>query len=64
MVEGWVKLSYGWTYREAAAVGVDSKDNVYVFSREHPIIVYVADRENHLESPREVRTLQKLARVD
>ena len=44
VVEGWDKLPDGWTYREAAAVGVDSKDNVYVFSRgEHPIIVYDRD---------------------
>ena len=44
VVEGWGKLPDGWTYREAAAVGVDSKDNVYVFSRgEHPIIVYDRD---------------------
>lgn len=44
VVEGWGQLPDGWTYREAAAVGVDSKDNVYVFSRgEHPIIVYDSD---------------------
>ena len=44
VVEGWGKLPEGWSYREAAAVGVDSKDNVYVFSRgEHPIIVYDKD---------------------
>ena len=44
VVEGWGKLPEGWTYREAAAVGVDSKDNVYIFSRgEHPIIVYDRD---------------------
>ena len=46
VVEGWGKLPDGWTYREAAAVGVDSKDNVYVFSRgDHPIIVF--DREGN-----------------
>ena len=44
VVEGWGKLPPDWTYREAAAVGVDSKDNVYVFCRgEHPIIVYDKD---------------------
>jgi len=42
--EGWGKLPDGWTYRECAAVGVDSRDNVYVFNRgQHPMIVF--DRE-------------------
>jgi DNA-binding beta-propeller fold protein YncE len=50
LVEGWGKLPDGWTYKEAAAVGVDKKDQVYVFTRgEHPIIVF--DREgNFLKS--------------
>jgi DNA-binding beta-propeller fold protein YncE len=39
--EGWGKLPEGWTYRECAAVGADSSDNVYVFNRgEHPMIVF------------------------
>ena len=46
VVEGWGKLPDGWTFKEAAAVGVDSKDNVYVFNRgEHPMIVF--DREGN-----------------
>ena len=37
----WGKLPDGWTYKEAAAVGVDGNDNVYVFSRgDHPMIVF------------------------
>ena len=43
-VDGWGKLPDGWLYGEVAAVGVDSKDNVYVFNRgAHPMIVF--DRE-------------------
>ena len=46
VAEGWGKLPAGWGYKEAAAVGVDSKDNVYVFNRgEHPMIVF--DREGN-----------------
>ena len=41
VAEGWGRLPEGWTYREAAAVGVDRKDQVYVFSRgAHPVIVF------------------------
>ena len=37
--ENWGNLPRGWTYKEAADVAVDSKDNVYVFNRdEHPMI--------------------------
>ena len=37
----WGKLPDGWTYKEAAAVGVDGNDNVYVFSRgDHPMVVF------------------------
>jgi DNA-binding beta-propeller fold protein YncE len=43
---GWGRLPDGWSYKEAAAVGTDSQDNVYVFSRgEHPVIVF--DREGN-----------------
>ena len=39
--EWWGKLPDGWSYKEAAAVGVDANDNVYVFNRgEHPVIVF------------------------
>ncbi len=44
VLEGWGKLPEGWRYVEAAGVGVDSKDNVYVFNRgEHPLIVFDRD---------------------
>ncbi len=37
----WGELPEGWTYREATAVDVDGRDNVYVFNRGvHPVIVY------------------------
>ena len=40
----WGDLPEGWTYKEATAVAVDSRDQVYVFNRGgHPIIIY--DRE-------------------
>jgi len=50
VAEGWGKLPEGWSYKEAAAVGVDAKDNVYVFNRgAHPMIIF--DREgNFLKS--------------
>ncbi len=42
--EDWGKLPDGWRYIEVAAVGVDSKDWVYVFNRsEHPMIVFDRD---------------------
>ena len=31
--ENWGNLPEGWVYKEATAVGVDSKDRVYVFNR-------------------------------
>ncbi len=41
---GWGQLPEGWQYGEVAAVGVDSADHVYVFSRgKHPMVVF--DRE-------------------
>ena len=44
VIENWGKLPDGWHYGEVAAVGVDSKDNVYVFTRgEHPMIVFDRD---------------------
>lgn len=39
--ENWGSLPKDWTYKEATAVAVDSKDNVYVFNRgTHPIVVF------------------------
>lgn len=41
VVDNWAKLPEGWTFKECAAVGVDSKDNVYVFNRgAHPMIIF------------------------
>ncbi len=46
VAEGWGAPPDGWSFREAAAVGVDSNDNVYVFNRgEHPMMVF--DREGN-----------------
>ena len=44
VVEGWGALPPGFTYRDGAAVCLDSKDNVYVFNRgAHPVIVFDRD---------------------
>src|SRR5258707_8586182 len=44
VVEGWAKLPPGWSFKEVAAVAVDSKDQVYVFNRgEHPMMVFDRD---------------------
>jgi DNA-binding beta-propeller fold protein YncE len=41
VTENWGNLPDGWRYGEVAAVGVDSKDNVYVFNRgKHPMLVF------------------------
>src|SRR6202158_1822054 len=37
----WAKLPEGWSFKEVGGVGVDSRDNVYVFNRgEHPMVVF------------------------
>jgi DNA-binding beta-propeller fold protein YncE len=42
----WAKLPAGWSFKEVGGVGVDSRDNVYVFNRgEHPMMVF--DREGN-----------------
>jgi len=47
VLPNWGQLPPGFTYRDTAAVCVDSHDNVYVFTRgAHPVIVY--DREGKL----------------
>lgn len=44
VVENWGKLPPGLRYSEVAAVGVDSRDNVYVFARgQNPMIVFDRD---------------------
>src|SRR5262245_11509947 len=41
VVENWANLPDGWSFKDVAAVGVDSKDQVYVFNRgEHPMMVF------------------------
>jgi DNA-binding beta-propeller fold protein YncE len=43
----WAKLPEGWSFKDVAAVAVDSQDRVYVFNRgEHPMIVF--DRDGNL----------------
>ena len=40
-VENWAKLPPGWSFKEIGGIGVDDKDQVYVFNRgEHPMIVF------------------------
>src|SRR5207248_8375214 len=44
VTDNWAKLPDGWSFKEVAAVGVDSKDNVYAFNRgEHPVMVFDRD---------------------
>jgi DNA-binding beta-propeller fold protein YncE len=44
VLDGWGELPPGMTYGDAPAVSVDSKDNVYVFTRgAHPVIVFDRD---------------------
>ena len=43
----WGNLPEGWIYKEATAVAVDSRDNIYVFNRGTcPMIVF--DREGNI----------------
>ena len=43
-VEDWAQLPPGWSFKEIGSVGVDARDNVYVFNRgEHPMIVFDRD---------------------
>jgi DNA-binding beta-propeller fold protein YncE len=43
----WAKLPAGWSFKDVAAVAVDSQDRVYVFNRgEHPMIVF--DRDGNM----------------
>jgi len=41
IIEDWAQLPEGWSFKEVAAVGVDSSDNVYAFGRgEHPMMIF------------------------
>ena len=40
-IADWAKLPEGWSFKEVGGVGVDSRDNVYVFNRgEHPMMIF------------------------
>ena len=40
----WAKLPDGWSFKEVGGVGVDTRDNVYVFNRgDHPMMVFDRD---------------------
>ncbi len=42
--DNWAKLPRGWDFVEVSDVGVDRRDNVYVFSRSaHPMMVFDRD---------------------
>src|SRR5436853_7838109 len=44
IVEDWAKLPPGWSFKEVGAIGVDAKDNVYVFNRgDHPMMIFDRD---------------------
>jgi len=44
VVENWAQLPDGWEMMDVAAVAVDHKDRVYVFTRsEHPMMVFEPD---------------------
>ena len=46
-VEPWPTLPAGWTFGDVAGVGINSADEVHVFTRgEHPLIVF--DRDGNL----------------
>jgi len=44
LIPDWARLPEGWDFHEVAAVAVDSRDQVYVFSRSaHPVTVFDRD---------------------
>ena len=44
LIPDWARLPDGWDFHEVAAVAVDSRDQVYVFSRSaHPVTVFDRD---------------------
>jgi DNA-binding beta-propeller fold protein YncE len=48
VVEDWAKLPDGWSFGDVGGVGIDSKDQVYVFHRgEHPMMVF--DRDGNFQ---------------
>jgi DNA-binding beta-propeller fold protein YncE len=46
VIENWAKLPDGWSFKEVGGVGVDARDNVYVFNRgAHPVMIF--DRQGN-----------------
>ena len=46
VAEGWGQLPTGWSYGDVTAIAVNSRDDVFVFTRSpHPVIVF--DRDGH-----------------
>jgi DNA-binding beta-propeller fold protein YncE len=44
VIDNWAKLPPGWSFKEVAAVGVDSQDRVYAFNRgDHPMMIFDRD---------------------
>jgi DNA-binding beta-propeller fold protein YncE len=44
VIDDWAKLPPGYSFREVGGIGIDAKDNVYVFNRgAHPMIVLDRD---------------------
>ena len=46
VIDNWAKRPKCWPFTDAAGVGVDSRDRVYVFTRgPHPVMVFDKDGE-------------------
>ena len=44
VIENWAQLPDDWSFMDVAGVGVNSKDEVFVFNRgNHPMIVFDID---------------------
>ena len=43
-LDRWAQCPAGWSWREATAVAVDSRDRVFVFNRgDHPLMIFGSD---------------------
>src|SRR5262245_32856983 len=48
IINDWAKLPEDWNLGEVAGIGVDSRDNIHVFTRgNHPVIVF--DRDGNVQ---------------
>ncbi|HEV2121740.1 MAG TPA: peptidyl-alpha-hydroxyglycine alpha-amidating lyase family protein [Chloroflexota bacterium] len=54
VVQGWEQLPPGFTHRDCVGVSVDSKDNVYLFTRDQPRLIVYRQDGTFLRSWREV----------